>query len=217
MPLQAAIPQRRSIAAEIADDLRSAIISAEIGPDEPIRQDHIARRFGASHAPVREALRQLAAEGLVVHAVNRGTRVAPLERAEAVEIGELREKIEPELARMAARRFRDQDAERARHAIARMAGATSDIAVLMEANKAFHDAIYAPAGKPLSLALADQLRARYARYLGYVWKKTGHARASSDEHAELLDMLIAGDGDGAAHFLAAHIRATTDAILPLLD
>jgi DNA-binding GntR family transcriptional regulator len=217
MQYQSALPQRRSIAGEIADSLRIAIVSADIGPNEPIRQDHIARRFDASHAPVREALRQLAAEGLVVHAVNRGTRAAPLEHDEAIEIGELRGKIEPDLARLAAGRFGSDDADRARREIARMADAGDDIATLMEANKAFHDAIYAPAGKPLATALAGQLRARYARYLVYVWRKTGHARVSSDEHAELLDMLVAGDGKAAAGFLSAHIWATTDAILPLLD
>lgn len=122
--------QRQSISGQIADHLRRAIVTAEIEPGDPVRQDHIARQFDVSHAPVREALRQLASEGLVVHAVNRGTRVAPFERAEAAEIGELRLKIEPDLARQAAGRFQARDVELARLAIAQMAAAGDDLSLI---------------------------------------------------------------------------------------
>ncbi len=216
-PTPAPSVQRQSIAAQIADHLRAAIVTAEIEPGAPVRQDHVARRFGASHAPVREALRQLASEGLVVHTANRGTRAAPLERAEAAEIGALRKKIEPDLARRAAAQFRDTDAQLARRAIDQMADAGDDIATLMAANERYHDAIYRPAGQPIAAALTRQLRARYARYLGYVWKTAGHANVSLDEHVQLLELLVAGDGEASARFLAAHIQATTDAMLPLLD
>ncbi len=209
--------RRKSIAEEVAEHLRREIVTAAIEPGAPVRQDHIARLFGVSHAPVREALGQLAAEGLVVHAVNRGTRVAPLDRAEAAEIGELRGRIEPNLARQAAMSFTGDDDHRARLAIERMAAAGDDIAALMAANEEFHDIIHAAAGKPIAACIARQLRARYARYLGTIWRRSGHARTSYDEHIALLELLAAGDGRAAARSLTTHIQTTTKAMLALLD
>ncbi|MGI9383276.1 MAG: GntR family transcriptional regulator, partial [Methyloligellaceae bacterium] len=121
---------RRSIAEQIADQLRAEILSAAIGPDQPLKQDHVARRFGVSQAPVREALRQLAAEGLVVARLNRGTRVAPFDEREAKETAALRLKLEPELIKAAARNFEAADRERAAAALAAIAEA-GDVPALM--------------------------------------------------------------------------------------
>ena len=201
-----------NIAVEIADRLRAEILSAETGPDEPLRQERIAQRFGVSQAPVREALRLLASEGLVVARLNRGTRVAPLDAGKAREIAALRLKLEPELIRAAAKRFGPADGRAATAALEAISEA-GDVPALMRANEAFHAAIYGPAGRPVTLEIVAGLRMRYSRYLGHMWRTTGHARVSLAEHRRLVRLLRRGDGRGAGALLKTHIKASTEAVL----
>jgi DNA-binding GntR family transcriptional regulator len=104
-PSSSALQTRQSISGQIADLLRGEILSAAIGPNQPLKQDHIARRFEVSQAPVREALQQLASERLVVSQLNRGVRVAPLDRSEVEETAALRLKLELDLIELAAKKF----------------------------------------------------------------------------------------------------------------
>lgn len=204
--------RRQSIADEITALLRKDILSAAIEPGEPLRQDHIAKRFDVSQAPVREALRQLASEDLVAYQVNCGVRVRMLERAEAEETAQLRLKLEPDLIVAATRKFSVEDRRHADAAIY-LTERAKDVPSLLQANEAFHDAIYRPAGRPVTLNIVHQLRQRYVRYLGFMWKHSQHAKVSLDEHRELLTLMCNGETQGARKLLKAHIRASTDAIL----
>lgn len=205
----------RSIPEQIADVLRDEIVAAEIAPDTPIKQSHIAKRFNVSQAPVREALGQLAAERLVLHYANRGVRVAPLIAAEVEETAALRILLECDLVRAAAAAFTAADGVLLRAAIDDVAAASGVLSHL-HGNNAIHDAAFRPAGRPIALEMVQQLRARYARYLGFMWKHSTHAEASLREHMELLDLLQAGEGDAAADLLKRHIEASTKAILDCL-
>ena len=210
-----ALQPRQSISGQIADRLREEILSAAIGPDQPLRQDHIARRFEVSQAPVREALKQLASERLVIAQLNRGVRVAPLDRNEVEETAALRLKLELDLIESAAGNFRTSDAERANEALDEISGATS-VLELMRANDNFHEIIYRPAKKPVTVEVVRELRARYARYLGFMWQHSGHAQVSLVEHRDLLDRLRRGRAQEAGELLRKHIKASTDAILEAL-
>lgn len=207
---------RRSISTEIADQLREQILSAEIGPDEPIKQDHIARRFGVSQAPVREALRQLASERIVVSRLNCGVRVASLDRCEIEETSELRLKLEPSLIENAAGNFTGEDLDLASEAIEAISKA-KHVAALMRANARFHEVIYRPANQPVTEDVVRHLRSRYARYLGFMWHNSSHADTSLSEHREILDLLRDGKGQSAGVLLRKHISASTDAILSCLN
>lgn len=206
---------RRSISEQIADALRREIVAADIAPDAPIKQSHIAKRFNVSQAPVREALGQLAAERLVVHHANRGVRVAPLIASEVEETAALRILLECDLVRAAAPLFTAADGAALQAAIDDVAAAVGVIDHL-RANNAIHDAAFRPAGRPMALEMVQQLRARYARYLGFMWKYSTHAGVSLREHEELLTLLIARQGDAAANLLKRHIQASTDAVITCL-
>lgn len=214
-PSSEGLQARQSISGQIADRLRAEILSATIGPDQPLRQDHIARRFAVSQAPVREALKQLASERLVVAQVNRGVRVAPLDRNEVEETAALRLKLELDLIASAAKNFTAEDVERATEVLNAISGATG-VSNLMRANDEFHEIIYRPANRPVTAAVVRDLRRRYARYLGFMWQKSGHAPASLTEHRELLDCLRRGKAREAGELLRKHIKTSTDAILEAL-
>lgn len=200
---------------EIAALLREEILDGVLAPDERLRQEHLAQRFGTSQAPIREAFRRLEAEGLAVAVANRGVRVAGLSAAEAEEIGALRLSLEPQLAVRAAERAEQIEEAAARAAIEAMERA-DDPAALMAANTVFHDALYAAAGRPITLEMVAGLRARFERYLRLMWRMTGHAALSNDEHGEILALVLAGDGAAVRRVMERHIKGSTAEILKAL-
>jgi len=206
------VKPRRSMSERIADQLRREILSAAIEPGQSIKQDHIAQRFGVSQAPVREALRQLASEDLVTYQVNCGVRVPSLEQREVEETAALRLRLEPSLITPAARNFGDADRRRATAALEQISQA-GDVAALLQANEEFHEALYSPAGQPVTLHLVRQLRQRYVRYLGFMWHHSRHAQASLDEHQALLNLICDGQAQAARELLKTHIKASTEAIM----
>ena len=85
----------RLLSERIADEIRSAVLSGEMRPGMRIRQELLAAHFGASRIPVREALKQLENEGLVVLAPNRGAWIADVNSEESIEVYKIREAVEP--------------------------------------------------------------------------------------------------------------------------
>lgn len=205
----------RSIPGEIAAALREEILAGVQAPGSPLRQGHLAERFGTSQAPIREAFRLLEAEGLVVSSPNRGVRVAPLTVAEAEEIGGLRRSLEPGLAARAAEHPAAVDAGAARAAIIAMAAAREP-AALMAANATFHDMLYRAAGRPITHELVRGLRARFERHLRLMWRRTGNAALSNDEHEEILGLVLAGDAAAVRRMMEHHIERSTAEVLRVL-
>ena len=201
---------------EIAALLREEILDGVQAPDDPLRQEQLARRFGTNQAPIREAFRRLEAEGLVVAVAQRGVRVASLSVDEAEEIGSLRLSLEPPLAARAADRADQVDADAARTAIGAMAQASTP-AALMVANAEFHDAIYTAAVRPITLEVVAGLRARYERYMRRMWHSTGLEALSTEEHFEILDLVLAGDGAAVQAVMERHISGSTAQIVTVLQ
>lgn len=209
------IQRAPSIPDRIADALRREIMTAELEADAPIKQSHLAARFGVSQAPVREALNQLISEHLVMHYQNRGVRVAPLVATEFEEAARLRITLETDLVKAAAERFTGDDKALAAAAL-KSIGDAENVGDLMAAHDAFHDAIYAAAASPISHEIVRGLRARCSRYLGFMWKRLANVALSHDEHRQLLDFVSSGNGQAAAAFMEPHIEGSTAAVLACL-
>jgi len=97
--------ERQTVAAATTRALREKILSGEIGEGEQLRQDALAAEYGVSRIPLREALRQLEAEGLVSFYPHRGAVVSTLSLAEIEELFEIRALIEPDVLRSKVRRL----------------------------------------------------------------------------------------------------------------
>ncbi len=136
----------------VSEELREAILSGEFGPGQRLRTASLAKRFGSSRTPVREALVQLEGEGLVDIEPRRGAVVRPFDAADLLDLYDVRGLIEPFAARRAATRIEAPDLERLRELcdLADARGAADDAAVedQMAFNEEFHRIVVTAAQSP---------------------------------------------------------------------
>jgi DNA-binding GntR family transcriptional regulator len=208
-------PFQVSVPALIADRLRAAVRSGELAAGERINQDRVAQEAGVSHIPVREALRGLAAEGLVTFHPRRGFFVAALSVADAQDLGDLRAALEGLAARLAVPRVGAADLQAAQEQIERSERARS-LAVWSEANWRFHRALYAPCGRPRLLETLEGLWRAADRYLRVVWQEAAWQGRSQDEHRVILEAFRAGDAALAGRLVRRHVEAATRELVKIM-
>lgn len=181
--------------------LREMILSGELVGSQVLRQRDIALQFGVSQTPVREALRRLESEGLVVSDPHRGCTVAEAREGWVEENYQIRAALESLGARLAAKAITDEHLAELVALNDQMKAAGEDPEAYGPLNRDFHFKIYAVAGSPLLLSLMRLL-----------WNSmpTGpHVARSHDEsvgqHHALLDALGRHDGDSAEEVMRGHI------------
>ena len=203
-------PSRDGVAsARIADDLRHAILAGEYAPGARIRQEVLAARYGASRAPVREALRILEADGLVTLVANTGAWIARLSLEDCTEMYQIRERIEPLLL---ARSIPGLDPD----AVARLGRLSVDMAqtdqveTFLRLDREFHLLSYSAADTSILGDLVHRLWNTTQHYRrAYTMLLDGSSnRIVHDEHHMLVSAIAAGDGDDAERVLVGHIRRT---------
>jgi DNA-binding GntR family transcriptional regulator len=205
----------RSITGQIARALAHRIVTSVLAPGAPIRQDHVAEEFRASHVPVREAFRKLEAQGLVVSEPRRGVRVAPLDPATVMEITEIRAALEVLALRHAVPKITEADLSAA--GAAQLEGeASADISVWEAANRRFHRALAAPCAMPRLMASIDDLHQVSARFMFATWQELEWQPRSDDEHRVILARLRARNVEGAMTALENHILAAGRALCAML-
>ncbi|ANW03306.1 transcriptional regulator [Bradyrhizobium icense] len=205
--------ENTTTAGRIAEAIGERIISGELQPDAPLRQDHIAREFNSSHVPVREAFRQLQAQHLVVAVPRRGVRVAPLNINSVKEIAEMRAALEVVALRNAAPKL--TSSHLARIELALIEGDTAQTIQEFEmANRAFHHALVAPCAMPRLLASLDGLQLANSRLVFAMARSSGWRPRSNQDHRLILQALRARNIDQACSLLARHIQTIERLALP---
>jgi DNA-binding GntR family transcriptional regulator len=200
--------ERQTVAAATTRALREKILSGEIGEGEQLRQDALAAEYGVSRIPLREALRQLEAEGLVSFYPHRGAVVSTLSLAEIEELFEIRALIEPDVLRRAIPKLTEDDFLRAEEILdtarASFQSATH-VGQWGELNWKFHSTLYAPAGRPRSMAVIEKLNINIDRYLRIQLLLTNGTGRAYDDHHAMLDACRERDVAGATRMLKRHI------------
>lgn len=187
--------------------LRAAVISGEMKPGEVYSAPMLGKRFGVSPTPVREAMLDLAKEGLVVSLPNKGFRVTEVSDEDLDEITALRLLIEPPTVRDVTPLIDDAGLARLREmavAIVDFAG-EGDLIAYTEADRAFHIAVLEYSGNGRLVSLISELRA-HTRLLGLApLVATGKLRDMALEHVELVDLMAAGRAAEAQELMTRHI------------
>lgn len=212
----------------IAAALRSAILDGAYAPGMRIRQEDLAARSGASRIPAREALRVLAAEGLVTLVANSGAWVTSLSAAQVGEVYLIRERLEPLLLRASIERLGDAAVGRLADLAAQMEAVTAGdqdggagVDAFLRADREFHLASYAAAEPGETWAIVHRLwnaTQHYRREFTRLAAAAGGGPAGAPagggltvthlEHRLLLDSIRRRDGDDAERILVTHIRRT---------
>lgn len=194
---------RETLSDRIARVLAERIVSGQIAQDEPLRQDHIAAEFGASHVPVREAFRRLEAQGLAVSQPRRGTRVTRFETEDLREVAEMRAALESLALRHAAPYLTATILDAA-ETVTRQGETADDVQAWEAANLRFHRLILEPCAMPRLLASIDDLHAASTRFLFAAWR-SGWQRRTDHDHRAILAALRRGQTEIACATLARHV------------
>ncbi|MEV6849649.1 GntR family transcriptional regulator [Actinoplanes sp. NPDC051411] len=196
--------------AYVYEQVRRRIMSGELAQGQTIQQAQLAAELGVSTTPMREALRRLGAEGLVTIDAHRDARVATLTAAEAQNLAEVRENLDPLAAMLAATRRTDADSARILTAASQLqplAGEPSLAA--LEAHRAFHRAVYAASHNELLVGLLEGLWDKADRYraVGLATERDSAAERErvQTEHTRIAAAVIAGDVAEAQAVMLRHV------------
>jgi len=194
----------------IADSLRTAILDGSYRPGERIRQEDVAARSGASRIPVREALRMLAAEGLVTLVANSGAWVTKLTMAECAEMYLIRERLEPLLLRTSMPQLEEAAIGRLDELTQAMETAGTDVDAFLRADREFHLSSYAGAAQGETWQIIHRMWNTTQHYRREFTQRAaqGGLGVTHLEHRLLLDCVRRQDADDAERVLVTHIRRT---------
>lgn len=211
-PLPEAKPGQRKQDAVYAA-LRSDILAGELRPGERLRIDDITHELGVSHIPVREALKQLEADGYVTIEPYVGTTVAELEASWIHELFELKESLELISGRAACRRMSDDDLDEVRAVLERMDHLIDDPEAWSAANVELHRLICARAGTKLAGQLLDRVLSQWDRLRRFFLQEVFAERVAEAqrEHWAIFRALERRDAAELEAVILEHNRRALDA------
>ncbi|OKJ15710.1 GntR family transcriptional regulator [Kitasatospora sp. CB01950] len=192
---------------QVAHALRAALISGELRPGVVYSAPALAADFGVSATPVREAMLDLAREGLVEAVRNKGFRVTELSERDLDEYTEIRALIEvPTVGRVAGVATAEQlEALRPQAQAIVAAARKHDLIGYLEADRQFHLDLLALAGNTRLVETVGDLRKRSRLYGLNRLDQRGELVSSAEEHLELLDVLLTGDAKAAEECMTRHL------------
>ena len=196
------IPQGRSAYERRLEELRQG----RIGPGDRLREAELAERLGLSRTPIREALRQLETDGLVVHLPRVGAAVRRLDYAEVMELYEIRAVLEGTAARLGARAASEIEIAELDTLNTEMAAAEGDAAQVARLNRLFHLTLL-DAARNRFLVKSMAAISRTLMILGpSTLTETARIGEAAREHARLIDAIRARDAGAAEQAMRAHIE-----------
>ncbi|MBV7315128.1 GntR family transcriptional regulator [Shewanella sp. NIFS-20-20] len=204
----------------VVEVLREKILSGDIGAGEPLRQSALAEELNVSRIPIREALVQLEAEGLVKFEAHKGATATELSVTQAKELFELRALIETELLAKAIPNIQDDDLKQAEQVLNQLESAfkTEDaVGSWSELNTQFHTCLYQPANRPHTLDVVHGLNTNCDRYIRLQLLLTGGIPQAEQDHRDLLEFCRTKQTDKAVKLLRNHILHAANAISELVE
>ena len=203
----------------VVEVLREKILSGDIAAGEPLRQSALADELNVSRIPVREALLQLEAEGLVKFEPHKGATATKLSVEQVTELFELRALIETDLLAKAIPNLQDEHLLQAEKVLDELESAFKQedaVASWSELNTQFHTCLYQAADRPHTLEVVHGLNTNCDRYIRLQLLLAGGIPRAEQDHRDLLTYCRNKDTDKAIELLRAHILHAAEAIRELV-
>ena len=198
----------------VFNTLREAILRGELKPGERLMEIQLANKLGVSRTPIREAIRKLELEGLVLMIPRKGAEVAQITEKSLRDVLEVRRALENLAVQLACLRMSPQtlaDLKAAAKAFEEILGG-EDVTAVAEADVAFHDVIYMATDNQRLISLLNNLREQMYRYrVEYLKKKECHKQLLW-EHQEIIRAIEAGEIDVATKITEQHIDNQVEAV-----
>ncbi len=214
-----AIIKRQTVTSSVAEELRRRIVSGRYAGGEQIRQEAVAAELGVSRIPIREALLQLEAEGLVVIHTHKGAIVASLSAEDAVDLFEARLVLESILLKKAVVAANGDDVARIGRCLVEYEQAVrngSEPETLSRLNWAFHTAMCEPARRPRMMSILLSLYAATDRYLRLQIDRAEAKAKALDDHRAIFEAFKTKRSVAASKLIKRHITGAYDDVMARL-
>ncbi|HEV7218296.1 MAG: GntR family transcriptional regulator [Terriglobales bacterium] len=214
-----AIP-RQSLTSAVADKLREQIIRGEIPEGSQLRQDVIAAKYHVSRIPVREALRQLDAEGLITIVPNRGAIIPELSPNDIEELFAIRALLEPEVLKLSIPHLTASDFAEAEAILNKYVGELqreSHIASWGQLNSRFHSILYSRADRQYFMSIIRNVNHTGERYTRLQLYLTHGMKRANEEHHQILELCRKRDVQAACELLRQHIQYAGQSLKQVLQ
>ncbi len=198
--------------------LREAIITGELKPGERLMEIKLAKELGVSRTPVREAIRKLELEGLVIMTARKGAEVAPINEKDLMEVLEIRKTLEGLACELAASNATKSNIKQFKeiNELIKVAVKNEDIEEITNQDVAFHEAIYSITNNRRLVQILHQLKEHIFRYrLEYI-KDMKNKEAIVDEHMRIVNAIEKNDAKNAKKEIEKHIETQEKYILNTL-
>ncbi|KUF18040.1 MULTISPECIES: GntR family transcriptional regulator [Streptomyces] len=201
------ITTRERLRDQVAHALRAALISGELQPGQVYSAPGLAEDFGISATPVREAMLDLAREGLVEPVRNKGFRVTEVDERDLDQYSEIRMLIEVPMVGRITRSAAREDLQALRPVAEEIVRAARehDLIGYLEADRRFHLSLLALGGNDRLVETVGDLRKRSRLYGLTALDESNRLIPSAEEHLELLDLMIAGEAKRAEKCMMRHL------------
>ena len=202
----------------VFNTLRQAILKGELKPGERLMEIHLANKLGVSRTPIREAIRKLELEGLVIMIPRRGAEVAQISWKNLKDVLEVRRALDILCVELACDRMQKEGLEQLAEACQKFekVSKSKDLTAIAEADVALHDIIIASTGNVRLQQLVNNLAEQMYRYRFEYIKDINEHATLVEEHKAIYDSLVKRDKVAAAEAVKVHVDNQEKAIIKSL-
>jgi DNA-binding GntR family transcriptional regulator len=202
----------------VFESLREAIIKGLLGPGERIMEVQLAEELGVSRTPVREAIRKLELEGLVIMLPRRGAYVAGISVKDIADVFEVRAALEALAASLAAARIQDDELEELERSLVEIAEVSDsqDVHAVVARDTGFHDIIYRASKNPWLMQIISNLQDQVQRFRLATLSRPGRTKEAVEEHKKIVEAISERNSELAAQLAREHIENAETSFLNTL-
>ncbi|MGB7605021.1 MAG: GntR family transcriptional regulator [Lutisporaceae bacterium] len=213
------LDQYKPLREVVFETIRNAIISGSLKPGERLMEVQMAERLGVSRTPIREAIRKLELEGLIIMLPRKGAYVADLSVKDLTEVLEIRAALEGMAAGLAVTRINEEEIEELELIALKFHKAleNGNLEELIFQDSQFHEAIFKASRNERLIQLNNNLREQVQRFREMYLKKVNRSKKTSREHYDIVEAISSRDISKAEKLARKHIETTENAILEMME
>lgn len=213
------LDQYKPLREVVFETIRNAIISGSLKPGERLMEVQMAERLGVSRTPIREAIRKLELEGLIIMLPRKGAFVADLSVKDLTEVLEIRAALEGLAAGLAVTRISEAEIEELEIITLKFNKAieSDNVEELIALDIQFHEALFKATRNERLVQLNSNLREQVQRFREMYLKKANRSKETAKEHNDLLEAISSRDIGKAEKLARKHVETTENAILKMME